>query len=193
VAGREIKSTLEIAMEKLAKIPKLTPEEALERREREFALRGRAIANRYLEDALRDTEMEVEICEFQDEEREIVTKALKSSLCDAISPEEMDRSRKALEALLLLEKEAGLEGKAGELEEIHTEYLRQRERVLAEFTELEQERLGQLGISGSAVRPNPEVSPESQQKLQEAQQAFSSRIEDFKRELLQAVATPTRD
>jgi hypothetical protein len=188
VAGKEIKSTLEIAMEKVAKMPKLTPEEVLERREKEFWPRGRAIANRYLEGALQHTDLQIEICKFKDEERGVVAKALKSSLCEAIDLDEMDRSRRALEALQVLGEGTELENEAGELEELHTEYLRQRERALDEFEELEEERLRQLGISGSAVRPNPEAAQDLQQKLQEDQRVFSSRIEDLRRELLQVVS-----
>jgi len=189
VAGKEIKSTLEIAMEKVAKMPRLTPEEVRERRERELGPRARAIANRYLEGGLVDADLQIEICKFQDEEREIVAKALKSSLCEAIDLEETDRSRKALEALQVLHGQGGLEGKADLLEEIYTEYLRRRERALSEFEKSEESRLRQLGISGPAVRPNPEVSRELQQQLQETRRSFSSRIEELRRELLQAVAS----
>jgi hypothetical protein len=187
VAKKEIKSTLEIAMEKVAKMPKLSPEEVLERREREFGPRGRGIARRYLDGALRLTDLEIEICRFQDEEREVVMRTLKSTLCDAINLEEMDGSRQALEALQVLAKGTGLEDKARELEGIHAEYLRQREQTLAEFEKLQRDRLRQLGISGSAVSPNPEVSRDLQQRLQATHQTFSSRIENFKTGLLQAV------
>jgi hypothetical protein len=98
VAKKEIKSTLELAMEKVAKMPKLSPEEVRERREREFGPRGRGIARRYLDGALRLTDLEIEICRFQDEDREVVTRTLKSTLCDAIDLEEMDGSRRVREA-----------------------------------------------------------------------------------------------
>jgi hypothetical protein len=188
VAKKEIKSTLEIAMEKVAKMPKLSPEEVLERREREFGPRGRGIARRYLDGALRLTDLEIEIGRFQDEERGVVTRALKSTLCDAIDLEEMDMSRNALEALKVLAKGTGLEDRARELEGIHAEYLRQREQALAEFEEGQKDRLRELGISGSAVRSNPEVSRDLQQRLGEIQQSFSSRIEDLKTGILQAAA-----
>ncbi len=45
----KIKSTLELAMEKAAKLPRLTEEEIRQRREEEYAPRGRAIAALALE------------------------------------------------------------------------------------------------------------------------------------------------
>lgn len=193
MAKKEIKSTLEIAMEKVAKMPKLSPEETLERREREFGPRGRGIATRYLDGALRLADLEIEICRFQDEEREVVKRALESTLCDAIDLEEMDGSRKALEALQALAKGPGLEHSAQELESIHSGYLRQKEEALAEFEKRQTGELRELGISGSAVRPNPEVSPDLQQRLREIRQSFSSRIEKFKTGLLGPIDSARSD
>jgi hypothetical protein len=87
----------------------------------------------------------------------------------------------------VLQPGANLEEKTGELEKIFTDYLSQQEECLAELERQERESLSALGISGSAVRPNPEESPESQEKLQATQQRFRSRIEDLRRELLRSV------
>ncbi len=184
MADKEIKSTLEMAMEKVARLPQLSPEEVHEQREREFGPRGRAIANRYFEGTLQHADLEGEVCRFKDDERDIVRKALKSNLCDAINLEDVDQSRRALEALQELDRGSGLEGKAGELEQLYTDHLRQREGALASFEESGGERLRQLGISGSAVRLNPDFSGELQQELQEIQGVFSSKLERLRRELL---------
>ena len=53
--SKPIKSTLELAMEKAAKLPKLTPEEIRERQEREYGPLGRAIAERFLRGELPDS------------------------------------------------------------------------------------------------------------------------------------------
>jgi hypothetical protein len=189
VADKEIKSTLEIAMEKIAKLPKLTPEEIREQREKELGPRGKAIANRYLEGTLKETDLETEISLFQEEERDIVRRSLNASLCNAIDLENREQSCRSLSALQVLQQDAGLEEKTRELEKIFTDYLRQQEEGLTELERQERESLRALGISGSAVRPNPEASPESQEKLQVLQQRFRARIEDLRRELLRSVTT----
>jgi len=184
VADEEIKSTLEIAMEKVAKLPQLTPEEVREQRERAIGPRGRAIANRYFEGTLQHTELEAELGDLDEDDREIVRKVLKSNLCDAISLGQVEQSHRAIGALKELEKGTALEGKAGELEELYAEQLGSLERTLVSFEESGRESLGRLGISGSAVRPNPDFSEELQQKLRELQQAFAARLQELRRELL---------
>ncbi len=49
---QKIKTAREIAMEKIAKISKLTPEEVMEQKEREYKTRGGALAEMYLENTL---------------------------------------------------------------------------------------------------------------------------------------------
>jgi hypothetical protein len=181
--GKEIKSTLEIVMEKVAKLPKLTPEEVQEQRQREFGPRGRAIANRYLEGTLQHAELEAELSRFREDERRIVRRSLQSSLCDAIHLEQVDQSHAALKGLQVLEEGTGLEGRAGELGETYAWHLRKRDQLLAEFEESGQQGLAQLGISGPAIRPNPDVSEDLRHRLQEAQQALSSSIEELRRAL----------
>jgi hypothetical protein len=184
VAGKEIKSTLEIAMEKVAKLPQLTPEQLQEQRERALEPRGRAIANRYFEGTLQPAELESELGGFDDDDRGIVRKALKSNLCDAIGFEQVDRSQRAIKALRELERGTALEAKAGELEELYAEQLASTERALASFEESGRDRLRQLGISGSAVRPNPDFSEELKQEIHQLFQAFAARLEELRRELL---------
>jgi hypothetical protein len=188
MSAREIKSTLEIAMEKMAKLPRLTPEEIREQKAKEFEPRGRAIAERCLEDVLQPADLEIELAKFQDEERELVWSGLQSTLCEAVALEDMGRSRRALEGLQALRPDAGLEERTRALEAIHAEYLDQRVRTLAEIEKRESEGLRALGISGSAIRPNPEASPEAHQRLEEARQTFGARVEDLRAEISRTVA-----
>ena len=65
--SKKIKSTLELAMEKAAKLPALTAEEIRQRLEREYAPRGRAIAERFMAGDLADTRLDFELEEFRGE------------------------------------------------------------------------------------------------------------------------------
>jgi hypothetical protein len=184
VADEEIKSTLEIAMEKAAKLRQQTPEEIREQRKRALEPRGRAIALRYFEGSLEPKDLKAELAGLDDDDRDIVRKVLKSYLCDGIRLGQTEQSQRAIRALRELEHGTALEGRARELETLYVEHVRESEQLLASFEESGRERLRQLGISGSAIRSNPVLDEELRQRLSELEQAFAGRLEQLRQELL---------
>ncbi len=94
-----IKSAREIAMEKVANMAALTPEQVKQQKEREYKPRGEAIARKYLQGAVRGTDLPIELGKYHAEEQQIVKRALVSTLCESIDVEDMGKSKKALEGI----------------------------------------------------------------------------------------------
>ena len=59
--AKQIKSSIELAMEKMAKLPKLTKDEIRERQEKEYAPQGQTLARELLTGVLAETRLEVEL------------------------------------------------------------------------------------------------------------------------------------
>jgi hypothetical protein len=76
----KIKSTVELAMERAAKLPRLTEEEIRQRRREEYGPRGRAIAQRFLGGELAETDVGAELADHRVEEGEIVREAFLATL-----------------------------------------------------------------------------------------------------------------
>ncbi len=80
----KIKSTIELAMEKAAKLPRLTEEELRQQQEKEYGPRGRAIGGRFLAGDLAAEDLDAELSRYQGEQGEIVRGAFLASMCQAI-------------------------------------------------------------------------------------------------------------
>ena len=179
-----IKSAREIATERLANMPGLTPEELREQREKEYAPRGTAIARRYLQGTLRSGELSAELERYQGQEAEVVKRALLTTLCDSITSGDCDTSLKALDGIAALAGEADLTGIRREVESLaaeHEERLRERRSVIERR---EKKKLSELGISGPAVRPNVSEGQEWLKESSQLQAAFGERAGAIRKSLL---------
>ena len=181
--GKKIKSALEIAMEKAAEIPELTREELREQKQGEDGVRGRAIANRYLERTLRERDLEIELGKYQGEEREIVRKAFLLALCQSIGLKDMEKTRRVLEGIQSLEANGRLEEIGKEIENIFGAFQQERQQRYLTLEQLEKDKLGQLWIWGSAAKPNLEENKDWRKESGEIQFKYDLRINKLKEEL----------
>lgn len=181
--SKRIKSTLELAMEKVAKLPKLTKEEIRERQEKEYGPLGRAMAKRFLMDDLVATRLEVELFKHGDERDEIVQKAFVAGMCQSIDLEDEKTNAKVFEGIRVLAADDRLEETARRWDDIFQDYERQKQRQLATVEEAENARLRDLGVSGSAIRLNLQENEGWRQRLSELQRAFLPKVEEIRREL----------
>lgn len=181
---KRIKSALEIAMERAASMPGLTQEELAEQKEREYQPRGAAIARRYLEGALKERDLQTELSKYRGQEGEIVKRAFLLALNQSIKLESKSISLKALEGVKAVEPTANLGEMKRQIEAIFDEFSQRLERRIPRYEALEKEKLQQLGISGSAVKPNLEESQTWQAELKRIQSEYDSRISKLKENLL---------
>jgi hypothetical protein len=181
--SRKIKSTLELAMEKAAKLPALTAEEIRQRQEKEYAPRGRAIAERFLAGDLAETRLDFELSEYRGEEGKIVRGAFLASMCQAIDLEDAEGTARAFEAVKLLVCDDRLEEASNRLWDVFRDYQEERQREFAEIERAESELLRDLGVSGSAIRLNMEPNRTWLEKRSVLIQRFLPRVEEIRREL----------
>ena len=191
--AKQIKSSIELAMEKMAKLPKLTKEEIRERREREYAPLGRSIAERFLTGALAETRLEVELFEHGDERGEIMREAFSESLCRSLDLEDAGKAAKVLEAIEALVHDDQLEETAGRLDGILRDYERQKKQELRALEQTERARVRDLGVSGSAVRLNLRENERWRQRWSELQQAFRPKLDEIKQELTDHLVSGLRE
>jgi len=184
VAEDRIKSAREIAMEKVAKLPNLTPEEIREQKEREYIPRGEVIARKYLAKALRETDLKLELDKYQGEEAQIVRQAFLSTLGQSIGLEEADQGQRALEGMRALGMDVDYERAKEEFTEISRAFNHAQEKAFERLEEAQKEMLRRSGISGSAVRPDVTGNKDVQNELQQMRQPYESRLHELKERLL---------
>ena len=190
--AKQIKSSIELAMEKMAKLPKLTKDEIRERQEKEYAPQGQALARDLLTDVLAETRLKVELFKHEGERGRIVRKAFYASLCQAIDLEDAETTAKACDAIRLLVHDDYLEEAASHLDSLDgilRDYERQKQQELAAIEEAESACLRDLGVSGSAIRPNPRENERWRRKWSELQQAFRPQADEIKQELTDRLAS----
>ncbi|MBL7165577.1 MAG: hypothetical protein ISS55_03725 [Dehalococcoidales bacterium] len=173
MADDRIKSARELAMERLAGMPGMTPEEQTEQREKEHAPRGMAIAQKYLKGTIRSRDLESELEHYQGENRIAVRKGLISALCDAVVIWDGAGSTKAIDGLAAVMDKAGLTEIRQEVETIAGDFIREAEQRRAEYTEMARQKLVRMGISGSAVWPNVAEDDDWRQELKNIGAGYS--------------------
>ena len=177
---QEIKSALELAMEKIAKMSEPTPEELMEQKEREYKPRGESIANKYLEKTFREADLETELGKYQDKEGEIVRKAFLLTLCQSIELEDMEKGRRAIEGIQILKRDGYLEEIRREIEKFFREFHQERQQRHDVLEKSENRKLEHLGIRGSAIKTNLENKEDWQQELDKIQLTYKPRIDKLK-------------
>jgi hypothetical protein len=182
--SKPIKSTLELAMEKAAKLPELTPEEIRERLEKEYTPLGRAIAERFLRGDLAEKRLQVELAPHEGERGQLVRKAFAERMGQSIDLEDAETTARVLEGAEVLVGEGVLEETGRRLDEMSREYEGRKQRELAAAEESENARLRDLGISGSAIRANPQAIESWRQRMGELQREFRPKLEEIRRELV---------
>jgi hypothetical protein len=190
--AKQIKSSIELAMEKMAKLPKLTEDEIRERREKEYAPQGRKLASELLTGVLAETRLEVELFRQEGEPGRIVQKAFSTALCQAIDLEDAETSTKVCNTIKLLVRDDYLEETASHLDSLDgmlRDYERQKQQELVTIEAAEGARVRDLGVSGSAIRLNPRENEHWRQKWSELQQAFRPQVDEIKQKLSDQLAS----
>jgi hypothetical protein len=178
-----IKSALELAMERVSALPQLTPQEVAEQKIRENAPVGTAIAVKYLSGTLSDAELPVELSRYEGDRRLIICRALLASLCRELRFGNTPRNaQKALlgAAAVAPRNRMLCEEAARSFERILGEFEAAKEKRLGEFMALAGQKMNELGISGSAVRPNLNENDRWKEALAAMQQAYEPKLEELR-------------
>ncbi len=177
----EIKSTLELAMERTRKLA-ITQEEKEEIKRRELLKKATGLSHRYMEGHVPLHEILREIERMTDQEKSKVKKVLLSQWMEALSLES-DHER-------LFEGIESLRGmKVSDLTEkfqlLVSEYQVERKKTEQDIERQAIEELRSEGISGTAVVPQLEGNPKWKECTQAMNAFFRKRVEEVQEALEQ--------
>ncbi|MEJ2109663.1 MAG: hypothetical protein P8Z37_07065 [Acidobacteriota bacterium] len=175
-----VKSALELAMEKLSGLPELTPEEVAEQKEKEFKPIGEAIGHRYMQGIVNEENLQGEL--NRKDSNPIVIRALFSTLCKSIQLENPAEADRALQGLLSMCKTwpGFIEDTRSLWSEIVSEFSGRLDEKYDEIEAFAVEAIESMGISGSAIRPNPKENPFFKKELKALLLSFEPKLEQLR-------------
>lgn len=157
--GEEIKSSFELAMEKLAKLPRPGEQEFREQQEAEHRPKGEGLAKRYLAGEVAESWLAEELHRAPAPRGEIIRRGYLSLLCRSMPLHDPVAARRALLGIRVLLGDGALADTFDRLSRLAEDYAQRREHVLDSAKKAELSRLRDLGVSGSAVRVDLRDSP----------------------------------
>ncbi|RLB86766.1 MAG: hypothetical protein DRH15_00685 [Deltaproteobacteria bacterium] len=167
----EIRSTLDIIMEKARKL-EVTEEEKTEIQRKETVARAKGMVQKYLDGLLQLKEMMDEIENMEPVVKDWAIEAIRNECRDRIDPEK-DNSQ----LLLVLERVLGLDTKSlKELIELHREDLSKEAERIKQQMELE---LRAKGIRGTAVVINHRASPDWATYREKLRRKFKEKVREL--------------
>ncbi len=174
----EIKSAIEIALERTKNmIP--SPAEKEKLREEEDSSKALALVNRYLHVDLHFKDVEKELARMDDADRKVIEKLMIRHLAEAMRLEEEDEL--VFEGIATLRPEA--KGVVSKIRVLQGKYKEQRREEYERVGDALKKTLEQKGISGSAVQPKVEGSPDWKDALARFRPAFEEQLASYRKEL----------
>jgi uncharacterized membrane-anchored protein YjiN (DUF445 family) len=175
----EIKSTLELAMERTQKIT-ISEEEREEFRRKEILQKAMSLFHRYVEGHTPLNEILKEIERMEGKTGSIVKEFLIVQWIDALSLNDgNERLLKGIESL----KDQGISEVTHQLRDLLSQYQRKKEKVEQEVKVQSVEALRKEGIYGTAVEPHIEGDPLWEKELVQLDHAYKMKLEEIKKEL----------
>ncbi len=175
----EIKSTVELALERTKGL-RLSHEEMEKMKEEEVQLKAAGLVNRFLEVDFHLRDVEKELAKFDPQQRKHLEQLFLQHLIEAMNlDKDNDLILQGLEALL--PKSAWAVKKIKDLVQMYQ--LRKKDESLKTKTEL-LAGLERLGISGSAVHPKIEGSPEWEQAVSTFKPGFEEELKKLKKGIM---------
>jgi hypothetical protein len=172
----EIKSSVELAMERLAAMPRLSPEEVAELQRKELVPVGQGLAVRYLDGRLREDELDTELRKYTEQKAELVKEGLLSALLQSIDLENTQKNDRIFGALKTVEKYKNIADTQQSVEKVIQEYQKQKALSQEQYEREYRASLHKRGISGSAFRPNLKGSKRLGALLDELKQAHKKKL-----------------
>ena len=177
----QIKSAFEIALEKAQKLGALSDEEKHRLKDEELAAAGKALAQRYL-NGLPLSEIGADLARRGEVDRKVVGSHLLSYLLDRIDIQTSPKDDRGPSAIQLLTGDSEVtQGIRDLLQEYERALERARQENLSALQATKRSELEREGISGSAVEPAIENSPDWVRIRQNLNSYYEERLEQIKR------------
>jgi hypothetical protein len=175
----EIKSTLELAMERTKKI-RISEREREEIKQKEIEQKVNALSHRYMEGHLLLNEILREMEKMDEKTQTLVKEALVSQWIDAVSlKDEDERLLRGIESL----KDRSAEALKEKHHQLLSQYRKEKEKLKEKVRVQLSEALKREGIYGSAVEVNIEASPLWKKEGENLDHLHSSKLEEIREQL----------
>jgi len=175
----EIKSTLELAMERTKKFA-ISEKEKEEIKQKEVLQKATSLFHRYREGHLPLNEILKEIERMEEKTGTTVKKLLLSQWIDGLSLDDDDeRILKGIESL----EQRSIDEVKQKFHHLLSQYQSEKERIKEEVMVQFKEVLRREGIYGSAVEPKPEGAELWQKEKEKLDQSYKIKLEEIKRQL----------
>ncbi len=175
----EIKSTLELAMERTKKF-EISEKEREEIKRKEILQKVAALFHRYRESHLPLNEILKEIERMEEKAGKMVKEGLLSQWIDALSLNDDDeRLLKGIKSLMDRE----IDDVKQKFDSLLSEYQKEKKKVKQELKVQSAEALRKEGIDGDAVEPNIEASDHWEKELLKLNRLYGAKLEEMKKEL----------
>ncbi len=174
----EIKSAIELAMERTKGL-RLSHEEREKLKDEEIQSKAHSLVNRYLEIDFHLREVEKEFARFDPTQRQHLEKLFLQYLSEAI---DFDRDNDLIFQGIESFREEN-KSSIKKMKDLIQNYQQQKDR---EYQKTEKDllaKLERLGISGSAVHPKVEGSPEWEDALAKFKPAFEEELQSLKEKI----------
>lgn len=177
----EIRSTLDIVMERAHSFGTLSKDESRRLREKELITAGEALAKRYL-DGLPMREIEAEVQKRDEDDQNMIVKYFLSGLFDAIDIEKIRETELSLAGIMQF---SGSPDPADKIKALLDEYKSILKKTwkdnLGRLKEQKRIELKSFGISGPAVEPLAENSLEWLKIRSELNTDYNKRLYELKK------------
>jgi ElaB/YqjD/DUF883 family membrane-anchored ribosome-binding protein len=175
----EIKSTLELAMERTKKMA-ISDKEREAIKQKEFSQKVNALFHRYMEGLLPLNALLKEIERMDEKARTMAKEFLLIQWIDALSlNEEAEGLLIGIETL----KGKEIDEVKEKLHHLLSQYREETEKIKEEARARSEDALRKEGIYGSAVEPNIEGSPSVKKELRDLDQRFGAKLKEVKEQL----------
>lgn len=177
----EIKSSIEMAMEKTRNLI-FSPAEKEKLHQEEILNRARGIVTRYQEGNLSLRNLEDELKNSPEEEKDFFSQQVVKEMVRNIQIAQ--DNQRILEAIPIVSKGKADPGILGKISSLANEHQKVLKEGIHSIESLLRERLASLGIQGDAVVPNIEESPEWQELNRETRNTYASELNRLKEMIL---------
>jgi hypothetical protein len=175
----EIKSALELAMERTKKIT-ISEKEKEEIKRKEILRKVNSLFHRYMEEYLPLNEILREVDRMDEKTRTMAKEILLSQWIDALSlNDEDERLIKGIESL----KNRASDEVKKKFHDLLSQYRREKEKVKQQVKTQSLEALRREGIYGSAVDPNTERSEIWKKESEKLDHSYGMKLEEIKEQL----------
>jgi hypothetical protein len=175
----EIKSTLELAMERTKKFA-LSDKEKEEMKQKEVLQKASSLFHRYRDGHLSLNEVRKEVEKMEGKKATMVKQSLLSQWIDALSLNDDDeKTLKGIESL----KQQGIDEIKEKFHHLLSQYQGEKEKAKEKMRGQLAEALKREGISGSAVEPNLEKSDLWTKENEKLDLPYRMKLEEIKQQL----------